>query len=311
MDKLFAIIFSAAFGYSVLRVTTPILFAALGALISDKAGEINIALEGTMLISALTGVIFSALFQNAWIGLLSAIIVGGLIGLLLAFFALKLKTDVILSGIAINLMAAGGTVFVLYLIAGNKGVSTELKSKVLPVWNIPLIKEIPVIGTIISGHNVLTYISILAVVVIFYLLYKTPLGLQIRAVGENPHAADSVGISVKKVKFIALTISGVLAGFGGAYMSMGYMSMFQKNMTAGRGFIALAAEAMGGATPHGTLITSLFFGFADALSNHLQSLRVPPEFVRMIPYIATLVGLVIYSSRKSSKIKKLKKQKAK
>jgi simple sugar transport system permease protein len=311
MDKLFAIIFSATFGYSVLRVTTPILFAALGALISDKAGEINIALEGTMLISALTGVIFSALFQNAWIGLLAAIIVGGLIGLLLAFFALRLKTDVILSGIAINLMAAGGTVFVLYLIAGNKGVSTELNSKVLPVWNIPLIKEIPVIGTIISGHNVLTYISLLAVVVIFYLLYKTPLGLQIRAVGENPHAADSVGISVKKIKFIALTISGVLAGLGGAYMSMGYMSMFQRNMTAGRGFIALAAEAMGGATPHGTLITSLFFGFADALSNNLQSLRIPPEFVQMIPYIATLVGLVIYSSRKSSKIKKLKKQKAK
>lgn len=311
MDKLFAIIFSAAFGYSVLRVTTPILFAALGALISDKAGEINIALEGTMLISALTGVIFSALFQNAWIGLLAAIIVGGLIGLLLAFFALRLKTDVILSGIAINLMAAGGTVFVLYLIAGNKGVSTDLNSKVLPVWNIPFIKEIPVIGTIISGHNVLTYISLLAVVVIFYLLYKTPLGLQIRAVGENPHAADSVGISVKKIKFIALTISGVLAGLGGAYMSMGYMSMFQRNMTAGRGFIALAAEAMGGATPHGTLLTSLFFGFADALSNNLQSLRIPPEFVQMIPYIATLIGLVIYSSRKSSKIKKLKKQKIK
>lgn len=311
MGELFGIIFSVTFGYAVLRVTTPILFAALGALISDKAGVINIALEGIMLTSALTGVIVSAWTSSAWIGLLAAIIVGAIVGLLLAYFSLNLKTDIILSGIALNLMASGGTIFVLYVVAKDKGISSSLNSQVLPRLTIPLIDKIPILGPIISGHNVLTYVAILAVVLMFYLLYKTPLGLQIRAVGENEHAADSVGISVRKIKYIALTLSGILAGFGGAYMSMGYVSWFAKNMTAGRGFIALAAEAMGGATPIGTLLTSLFFGFADALSNNLQSLRVPAEFIQMIPYIATLFGLAIYASSKKSRLKKMKKKKLK
>lgn len=311
MAELFNIIFTTGFGYSVLRVTTPILFAALGALISDRAGVINIALEGIMLTSALAGVIISATTQSAWIGLLGAVIVGALVGLLLAYFSLNLKTDIILSGIALNLMAAGGTVFVLFLVANNKGVSSGLKSKVIPNIDLPLIEKIPIIGPIFSGHNALTYISILSVIFIFYLLYKTPLGLKIRAVGENPNAADSVGISVRKIKYIALILSGMFAGFGGAYMSMGYLPYFTRNMTAGRGFIALAAEAMGGATPIGTFLTSLFFGFADALANNLQTLRVPPQFIYMIPYIATLIGLVIYASRKQSQIKRIKKQKIK
>ncbi len=312
MGELFEIIFSVTFGYAVLRVTTPILFAALGALISDKAGVINIALEGIMLTSALTGVIVSAWSGSAWVGLLAAVIIGACVGLLLAYFALNLKTDIILSGIALNLMASGGTVFfLLYVVAKDKGVSSSLNSKVLPKIDIPLLEQIPILGDIFSGHNVLTYVAFIAVILVFYLLYKTPLGLQIRAVGENEHAADSVGISVKKIKYIGLILSGVLAGFGGAYMSMGYVSMFQKGMTAGRGFIALAAEAMGGATPIGTMVSSLFFGFADALSNNLQSLRVPGEFIQMIPYVATLFGLAIYASSTKSRIKKIKKRNVK
>lgn len=308
MNQLVDIIFSASFGYAVIRVTTPILFAALGSLIADKAGVINIALEGTMLVSALTGVAVSAFTHSAWIGLLLAMIAGGLVGLLLAFFSLNLKTDIVLSGIAINLMASGGTVFVLYLIAHDRGISSSLRSEVLPKIHLPLIDQIPVIGAIFSNHNVLTYASIIAVLVVYIFLYKTPLGLKVRAVGENPDAADSVGISVIKVQYFALITSGVLAGMGGAYMSMGYVSWFAKNMTAGRGFIALAAEAMGGASPVGTFLTSLLFGFADALSNNLQSLRVPAEFIQTIPYIATIVGLAIYASRKTAQINKIKQQ---
>ncbi len=313
MSELFEIIFSVTFGYAVLRVTTPILFAALGALISDKAGVINIALEGIMLTSALTGVIVSAWTGSAWIGLLVAVIIGACVGLLLAYFSLNLKTDIILSGIALNLMAGGGTIFVLYAVAKNKGVSSSLSSKVLPKIDIPYLDQIPILGDIFSGHNVLTYFAFIAVILVFYVLYKTPLGLQIRAVGENEHAADSVGISVRKIKYIGLVLSGMLAGFGGAYMSMGYLSMINKNMTAGRGFIALAAEAMGGATPIGTMLSSLFFGFADALSINLQTstLNIPVQFIQMIPYIATLFGLAIYSSSKNSRIKKVKKKKIK
>ncbi len=310
MSAFIDIIINPQFGYSVLRVSTPILFAALGALISDKAGVINIALEGIMLMSALTGVIFSAITGSAFFGLLMAVIVGGLVGLSLGYFSLNLKTDVILAAVAINMIALGGTIFVLFLVAGDKGISSSLASKVLPKIDIPGLKSIPGIGPILSGHNVLTYMAFLSVFLIWFFLYKTPLGLRIRAVGENEHAADSVGISVIKTRYTALVISGVLAGFGGAYMSMGYVSWFSRDMVAGRGFIALAAEAMGGATPVGCMLTSLLFGFFDALSNSLQLLKIPYEFVSMLPYAATVVGLVIYTIRKTEQIRKIQERAA-
>ena len=168
----------------------------------------------------------------------------------------------------------------------------------MPVIQLPFIKSIPVLGDILSGHNLLTYLAFLFTVLVWILLYRTPLGLRIRVVGENISAAESVGIPVKKVQFIALAISGVLASMGGAYMSMGYMDKFARDMTAGRGFIALAAEALGRATPLGTLIASLFFGMVDALSSNLQILNVPVQFVQMLPYVCTIVGLVIYSAIK-------------
>ena len=308
MSSILQLIFSTAFGFAVLRVTTPILFAALGALISDRAGVINIGLEGTMLTAALVGVLISAASGSAWVGLIAAIIAGTIMGLLLAYFSLNLKTDIILAGIALNLAASGGTIFALFVFAHDKGISASIKNKVLPNIDLPFIQNIPVIGPIFSGHNVLTYCSLLAVIAVYIFVYKTALGLRIRAVGENSNAADSVGISVRKVRYIALAISGALAGMGGAYMSMGYVSWFSTNMTAGRGFIALAAEAMGMGTPGGTLVTSLLFGFADALSNSLQSLRVPAEFVQMIPYVATILGLVLYSAQKMNRSKKARKE---
>ena len=298
MMEFLRVIFTTEFGFGVLRVTTPILFAALAALVTDRAGVINIALEGIMLIAALTGVIFSAMFQSAWLGLLMALILGALTGMLLGYFHLRLKTNIILAAVALNLIASGGTIFILYLIAGDKGISSSLASLTLPKIPIPLLEKVPVIGPILSGHNVLTYFALLSVFLMHFFINKTPLGMRIRAVGENPEAADSVGISVKRTQFIALTLSGFIAAFGGAYMSMGYVSWFSRDMTAGRGFIALAAEAMGGASPIGSFFTSLLFGFFDALSNSLQLLRVPAEFVQMIPYVATVVGLVIYTAAK-------------
>ena len=298
MDSLLSAIFSADFISSVLRLSTPILFAGLAALITDKAGVINIGLEGIMLSAALAGVVGSAFGGNAFVGLLLALVVGVAIGLLMAYFAIGLKTDIVLTGIALNLMASGGTVFLLYVITKDKGMSTSLKSFTMPVIQLPLIKNIPVLGDVLSGHNLLTYMAFLFTILVWILLYRTPLGLRIRVVGENISAAESVGIPVKKVQFTALAISGVLASMGGAYMSMGYMDKFARDMTAGRGFIALAAEALGRATPLGTLVASLFFGMVDALSSNLQILNVPVQFVQMLPYVCTIVGLVIYSAIK-------------
>lgn len=306
MDNLFSLIFTTNFGYSILRVTTPILFAALAALISDKAGVINIGLEGIMLSSALAGVITSAFTQSILVGVICGVIAGALLSLALAYFSLHLKSDIILTGIALNLLASGGTVFLLFLVAKDKGISVSLKSLVVPQISIPLISHIPVLGPILSGHNILTYLSLLSVILVHYFLYRTPLGLKIRAVGENPNAADSVGISVIKIQYLALIMSGIFAALGGIYMSMGYVSWFSRDMTAGRGFIALAAEAMGRGTPIGTFAASLIFGFADALSNVMQSLRVPAEFVQMVPYLTTIFGLVIYSIQQTNKIKKIR-----
>ena len=169
--------------------------------------------------------------------------------------------------------------------------------------NIPLIQDIPVIGPAISGHNVLTYLAIVAVIFTFFLLKRTSLGWHLRAVGEKKEAADSVGISVEKTQAIALILSGLMCGFGGAFMSMGYVSWFSRDMVSGRGWIALAAEAMGLQHPLGTAATSLLFGVADALSNAVATLGWPSDLVRTIPYCATLAGLAIFSIRTYRKMK--------
>ncbi|MDR2752615.1 MAG: ABC transporter permease [Clostridiales bacterium] len=297
MPSLVDMLLNPSFWFSVLRVTTPIIFAAIAALITDKAGIMNISMEGTMLFSALAGTIVSALTQSAWIGLLGAMAAGVLLSLTLAYFTLELKTDVILGGVAINLFADGGSIFILYLLTGDKGTSVSLASKVLPSVTIPLIDKIPVLGAIISGHNALTYIAAATVFAVYFMLKSTPLGLKIRAVGENSSAAQSVGVSAKKIQYLSLALSGLIASLGGAYMSMAYLPNFSRNMTSGRGWIALAAEAMGQGGVLATSAASLVFGFADAMANALQMFSLPAELVGIIPYVATVIGLILYSVR--------------
>ncbi len=228
MGSLFNLIFSTTFGYSVLRVTTPILFATIGAMISIKAGVVNISMEGTMLTAALTAVVISGYTGSALAGLIGSILIGMLLGLMLAYFALNLKTNIILAAIAINLMASGGTIFALFLISGDRGISSSINSQMLPRIIIPVLDSIPVLGGIFSNHNILTYVSLISVFLVYVLLYKTPLGLRIRAVGENPNAAASVGINVRKVQYIALIMSGAFAGFGGAICQWDMFQGFQR-----------------------------------------------------------------------------------
>ena len=286
---------SPDFFNAILRATTPILFAALASSVASKSGITNMALEGIMLFSALFGVIFSAATGNWAAGLLLTMAAGGIIGLLLAFFVLDLKTDEILAAIAINLMATGGTVLLMLAVSGDRGSSTSISSVSAPRLVIPLVDRIPFLGQILSGQNGMTCLALLAVAVMHLLLYKTPLGLKIRAVGENKNAAESVGISARKIQYIALILSGVLASMGGFFLSGGYMNMFTKDMSAGKGYIALAASAMGADTPVGAFLVSLLFGAAQALANMMQLTDIPHELIQMVPYLTTLVGLGIYS----------------
>ena len=239
-------------------------------------------------------------------GVLAAMLVGALVGFMIGFFALKLKTDIILAGIAVNMIGDGGTQFLLYLFTGMSGNTSGLTTAkmLIPTVKIPLLDKIPVLGEIFSGHAVLTYVAFLMVLLLWIMLQKTPLGLNIRAVGENPNAASSVGVSVLRYKYIALSMGGALAGLGGAFMSMYYSQSWNVNMVAGRGFIALAAEAMGNHTPLGAMLSSMLFGLAQAVSIKVAGLPgFSSDLVSAIPYAITILGLAIYAAMRISRAK--------
>ena len=281
------------------------MLPAIAAYVTNKAGVPNIGLEGIMLTASFFAVIGSAYTNSTIMGVIIAVIAGVVMSSVLAFFTLKLKTDVILGGIALNLFSSNLTVFLLYLITGDKGTSASLPSKVVPNIQIPIIKNIPFLGEVISNHNALVYFSILLVIIVYIILNKTKLGRHIMAVGENEEAARSVGIKVNKIRLIAFIISGVLCGIAGAFLSMGYVSWFSRDMTAGRGWIALAAEAMGMGSMVGTTLSSILFGVSSALSNVAQFFGIPTELVSIIPNVITVVALLLYSIKlyNSKKVK--------
>ncbi len=287
-----------AFVAALLRVSTPILFAALGALISDRAGVINIGIEGIMLSGAFAGVVGSAFTGSAWLGLAAAVLTGCLLGALLSAAIHWLKADLVLSGIALNLACASGTVLLLFALTGDKGMSGSLPSKVLPTVNLPLLDRVPVLGTAIGHQHVLTWASLLAVPLISVLLMRTPFGLRLRAVGENAEAAAIAGVRVARVQFAALVLSGALGGIAGAFLSMGYVSWFVGGMSAGRGFIAIAAEVMGGGMALGTFVSALVLGAAETFATDLQGIGLPSELMQTVPYVVPVVALVLHASRR-------------
>jgi len=303
MSPLLKSILSPQFVFAIIRVTTPLLFAAIGVAISALSGSINIGLEGIMLVSAFFGVIISGFTGSLLLALIGGILVGIGMGALLGYFHLKLKADIIIAAIALNMFASGITVFFLYIFAHDKGTSSSITSLVFPSLQIPIIKEIPILGEIISGHNVLTYFALISVALFYYLTYKTSLGLRIRAVGQNPDAAESVGVNINRIKLYSLLLSGFFGSLGGLYLSMGYVSWFSRDMTAGRGFIAIAAAALGGNFPLGTFLGALFFGIVNAIAIYISPLNIPSEFIRSLPYFVTVVALVIYSIRLSRRKK--------
>lgn len=305
MNEFLQIILSVDFIFTVIRVMTPILFAALSCMVFTKGGIDSIGIEGIMLICSMAGPVCSYFTQSALGGVIGAIVTGILLAFLFGYVTLQLKAVEILAGIALNTMASGLTIFVIYFVAGEKGSTQSLFSPVIPNITIPGIDSIPVLGKILSGHNLLTYTAIILTFVLAYLFYSTPLGLRIRSVGENAQAAASVGINVMKYKYITLAIAGTLAGLGGAFMSMGYVSFFSKEMIAGRGFIGMAAEAMGMGNPFGIFLASGVFGIADSLAVHLQMMNFPTQLIQTIPYMITIIAISIYSYKRSKKEKKL------
>lgn len=302
LKTLLEMIFTSEFFFSIIRISAPILFATLGAIVVEKAGISNIGLEGIMMMSALSGSLVSY-YAGSWLaGLCAALVIGILMGLLMGFFAFQMKTDIILVGIAVNMIGSGGTLFLCKVITnlteGKAMASTTglITAKLcIPNIEIPLLNKIPFLGNIISGHSLLTYLALILTLVTWVMLYKTSLGLNLRSVGENPNAASSVGVSVLKVKYIAIAFSGLMAGFGGAFMSMSYAQGWSLDMVAGRGFIALAAQAMGGGECLGGLLSSLVFGFAQALGIKFSAVGMDSNLASPIPYAVTILGLILFA----------------
>lgn len=283
---------------AILRVSTPLILAGLGVHVSSRAGVLNIGIEGMMLAGALAGVVVSALTQDAWLGLAGALVTGAALAGLLSVAIHLLRADLVLSGIALNMAAIAGTTLALFALTGDKGISGSLPSLVLPSIDIPVIRDVPVLGPILSGHHVLTYLGLLAVPLVALFVRRTPLGLAMQAVGENPEAAAATGIPVLRVQVTALLISGLFAGAAGAFLSMGYVSWFSQNMTAGRGFIAIAADVMGFGFAWGTMAAALLLGATEAITLSLQGFGVPSELLQAIPYLVPVLAMVLNARRR-------------
>ncbi|MEN6572338.1 MAG: ABC transporter permease [Anaerolineaceae bacterium] len=290
-------LFDAGLFASSIRIMTPVLLAALGGLMCTRASVFNIALEGFMLSGSFFAILVVDKVGNPWVGLLGGILAGLLMSLLYGLFVLKYNANAIIVGIAINIGALGLTTYLLKAIYGVSGVYRPASIEALPALEIPFIKDIPFIGTVLSGHTPVIYISFVLVVVTFILLFKTPFGLAVRSVGENPDTVRTAGINPKLVQLLTILWSGALCGLAGAHLSTGYVFEFSENMTQGRGFTAFTAMVFGASHPVWTMIASFLFGFADALGYRLQlqNIGIPPKFIQMFPYFLAIAVLTISS----------------
>jgi simple sugar transport system permease protein len=271
------------------QYATPLTFGALGGLFSERSGVVNIGLEGMMLMGCFWGVVVSQESGSWEIGLLGAMAAGGLLGFIHAVLSIHLRANQVISGTAVNILGVGITSYGTNAIFGSGGSGD--------VPRIPSVMHflvhVPLVGDVIGGLNLMIYAALVLVIVSWWYLFRTPWGLRLRAVGEHPRAADTVGISVFRIRYVAVTLSGVLAGMGGAYLAFGLGSQFSENMTAGRGFIALAALIVGKWKPFGLLAASLLFGFSQALGDALQTIEHVNAFlVFTLPYIFTLIAVV-------------------
>jgi ABC-type uncharacterized transport system permease subunit len=280
---------------STIRNATPLIFAALGGMFSERSGVVNIGLEGLMLISAFAGVVGASLSGSALVGLGFGLAAGLLFALIHALMCITFEADQIISGTAINLLALGGTGFLMVQIFGSGGTSPRVPGfKEVP---IPLLSDIPLIGPALFNQSLLVYLMYLLISITWFVVFRTPFGLRLRATGEVPEAVDTAGVSVSRMRYYGVALSGLLAACGGVYLSMGILSAFTEGMTGGRGFIALAALIFGRWNPIGAAGAALLFGFAQAVTFQAPQEVIPLEFIQMLPYILTIVVLAGFGGR--------------
>jgi general nucleoside transport system permease protein len=289
---LIANIITASVFASMIRLAVPYLFASLGETLGQRSGVLNLGLDGMMLMGAFFAFYTVFITENLILGLLAAILVGGLMGLAMAFISVTLKAEQGISGIGIFLFGLGMSELLF-----QQWIGTPKTVSGFPDIYIPLLSDIPIIGEIFFNHNILVYLAFAFVPIMTFVLNRTNFGLMVRAVGQNPEAADAMGVSVAKVRYTTLIIGGIFAGLAGASLSIAQLNVFQQNLTAGQGFIAVALVYFGGWRPAGVMLGALLFSFVNALQLQISviGLDIPTEFAVMAPYVITLIALIFAS----------------
>ena len=283
-------IFTAGLFRQMLRSATPVALAAMGGLMTEHAGIMNIGMDGMILMGAFTAVAVSAVTGSAWLGLLAAVLVGMLVGLFFALFVVKFQSDEFIIGTALNILAAGLTTFLLWAIFGVRGtLRTEAG---LPTVNLGIVEKIPFVGEILSGNSLFIYLTVGLVVLMWALVYRTPWGFWVRAAGEHPDTLRTAGISPEKMKWSASVLCGAFCGLAGAQLALGNVTMFSEGMSNSRGYVAFACVIFGGANPGKAYLAALMFGFFDALGYRLQDYNISANLTSMIPYVITVLMMV-------------------
>ncbi len=293
LDMFFGSLVMAA----TIRLMVPILLVAIGGCFGHKAGILNIGLESYMAFAAFFSMYGCYLTSNPWIGVLFGVLAGAFCASIFALFVLYFRSHPIVIGIAMNLAAWGGTTFLLKTIFNTRGVFIDSRIISFKPIELPLLSKIPYLQNVVSGQNVLVYMSILILIIAHVVMYKTSFGLRLRGVGINQIASQTVGVSVTRYQWVAVLLGGILSGIGGAYLTIGGSSLFSENMTAGKGFLALAAIMVGNGNPFFVFLACLLFGYTSALSVTLQSIGLPSQIVLSVPYIVTVIVSSVYSYR--------------
>jgi len=290
IGKLETVVVWSALFAAMLRYATPLIFAALGGMFSERSGVVNIGLEGMMLMGAFFGILAADKLDSWVLGLLIAILAGGAAALLHAVWSIHFRADQIISGFAVNVLAAGLTGYLFIDIYGQEGTPSDIPS--IPNIHLAFLDGVPFLGDIFGNLNLMIWLALILVPVSWFVLFRTPLGLRIRAVGEHPRAADTVGIDVYKIRYGAVVASGMLAAAGGAFLSIGFVNSFTEGMTSGRGYIALAAVIFGNWRPYGAFAACLLFGFSSALADRLPEYSDSAAVLfQALPYVLTLIAV--------------------
>ena len=282
-------LFSMNMVMATLRMAIPLTLASIGGTICERSGIINLGIEGMMLSGAFGAVAGTYMTGNPWLGMLFAVVIGGLCGLLHAVLCIRYRTNQSVSGVGINVLASGLTIVLCRAIWETDGISASVTQ--IPAVTIPGLNKIPLLGALFDKQSPYLYFTLIIVIISWYILYRTKIGLRLRTIGDHPKAAATAGINVTKYRYTAVILCGMLCGLGGSFLSIVQSNLFVKDMVAGRGYMALAAMIFGGWNPAGSFFASLLFAFAQAIRINL-TLDIPEQFVQMLPYLLTLLVLM-------------------